>query len=67
MTYVKPTFYCIFVSFNSQIVQFNRNVCNEMNELDHKTDLNDSLTNKCEGFVHGSIKSIRVIRESSTQ
>ncbi len=35
-----------FILFNSQIVQFGRNLCNETNELDHKTDLNDSLTNK---------------------
>ncbi len=35
-----------FVLFNSQIVQFGRSLCNETNELDHKTDLNDSLTNK---------------------
>lgn len=41
---VKPTFYCILYS---QIVLFIRNFCNETNELDHKTDLNDSLTNKC--------------------
>lgn len=53
------------VLFNSQIVQFGRYLCNETNELDHKTDLNYSLTNKWEGFVRGSIKSIRVIREST--